>query len=245
MASFPEAPPRGRPGKPPAKPAFDSDALTARLREIGAAAAAPVDALEPALRAIIETVGLGGGAICLYDQRTELLRLAAEAGLSDEGCRRLRTVRRGDTTGWDMPLHGLLNRRAYLIESAQKNRYVPPLVDTKTPVRLVACLPVYAGAIPVASLILVTLMSQKFNEAHVRDLEPPVRELARLVEAVRRQASAAPAAAPPPAPVLPSRAAVSADGGDEPAPDRARVDTGRAREMSGALATAQREQARL
>src|SRR6185369_3062458 len=212
MASFPEAPPRGRPGKPPAKPAFDSDALTARLREIGAAAAAPVDALEPALRAIIETVGLGGGAICLYDQRSELLRLAAESGLSDEGCRRLRTVRRGDTTGWDMPLHGLLNRRAYLIESAQKNRYVPPLIDSKTPVRTIACLPVYTGAIPVGSLILVVLITQQFAERNVHDLDHPIRELGKIIEAVRREAAhrGSPAVAPRAAAAPPSPGADAA-----------------------------------
>ena len=85
-----------------------------------------------------------------------MLRLAAEEGLSDEGCRQLRTVRRGDIASWDMPLHGLMNRRAYLIESAAQNRYVPPLVEAGAGVRTVACLPVYAGSVPVGSLVLIT-----------------------------------------------------------------------------------------
>jgi len=58
MASFPDAPREG-PGKPPApKSSFDSEALCARLREIGAAAAAPVDALEPNEDEILEVTGL-------------------------------------------------------------------------------------------------------------------------------------------------------------------------------------------
>jgi len=90
--------------------------LIERLREIGQAAVAPEDALEPALRAIVEAIGAGAGALCLFDPRYGVLRLAAESGLSDEGCKRLRNVRRGDPTSWDMPLHGVLNKRAYLIE---------------------------------------------------------------------------------------------------------------------------------
>ena len=100
--------------------------LTTRLREIADGAATPEDAFEPALRAIFEVTGSSAGAICLYDPRHDLLRLAAEVGLSDEGCRRLRTIRKGDVTTWDMPLHGMRNRRAYLIESAARNRGPPP-----------------------------------------------------------------------------------------------------------------------
>src|SRR6185503_19431703 len=100
---------------------------------------------------------------------------AVEVGLSDEGCRKLRSVRRGTTTTWDMPLHSLLNRRVYLIESAAKNRYVPPLVDDVALVRAVACIPLYDAATPVGSLILVALAPQTFGERQIRVLEQPVR----------------------------------------------------------------------
>ena len=46
------------------------------------------------------------------------------------------------------PLHSLLNKRVYLIESAAKNRYVPPLVDDVANVRAVACVPLYDGSTP-------------------------------------------------------------------------------------------------
>jgi CheY-like chemotaxis protein len=193
-----------RPLGAPRQPALDGEALAARLEEIAGSATTAVEALEPALQAILGATGVAAGAVCLYDQRREVLRLAAEAGLSDEGCRRLRTVRRGDVAGWDMPLHSLLNRRVYLIESAAKNRYVPPLVDSSVVVRTIACLPLHAGIAPVGSLILITRMPQTLNERDIRALEPPMRQLGRVIEAVRRAASertnqragAAPAAAP-------------------------------------------------
>src|SRR5213594_3070544 len=193
-------------------PAVDGEAVAARLRELGAAAKAPVEALEPALSAILEATGVTAAAVCLYDPRYELLRLAAEVGLSDEGCQRLRTVRRGGVAGWDMPLHSLLNRRAYLIGNAAQNRYVPALVDSAKPVRAVACLPLYSGSVPAGSLVLVTVAVRPFGEGEIRALEQPLRELGKLIEAVRRQASEAASA----------RSAVSAlaaEGDAEPPPD--------------------------
>src|SRR5262245_60572514 len=108
-------------------------------QDAGAPGQAPEELIEVQLRAILEETQTSAGAVCLFDQHQELLRLAVEIGLSDEGCRRLRSVRRGAATTWDMPLHSLLNRRVYLIESAAKNRYVPPLVDDVAMVRAVAC----------------------------------------------------------------------------------------------------------
>jgi CheY-like chemotaxis protein len=165
----------------------DGEALAARLRDIAAAKDLSADGLERALKAILEATGAAAGAICLYDQRRECLRLAAESGLSDEGCRRLRTVRRGDAANWDMPLHGLLNRRAYVIESAAQNRYVPPLVESKTSVRAVACLPLYGGPTPVGSLILIMLGSNRLHDRDVHTLDKALRELARMIETIRRQ----------------------------------------------------------
>src|SRR5438046_7872474 len=157
--------PQGRSN--PAGPRPVADAAFARLAEqlgeIAAGAAAPEDMLEPALAAVLEASRASAGALCLFDQRHELLRLAAEVGLSDEGCKRLRQVRRGGA-GWDMPLHSLLNRRVYLIESAAKNRYVPPLVEAAASVTTVACVPLYAGATPVASIILVAVAPHRITE---------------------------------------------------------------------------------
>src|SRR6185369_8857289 len=116
---------------------------------------------------------------------------AVEIGLSDEGCRRLRSVRRGAATTWDMPLHSLLNKRVYLIESAAKNRYVPPLVDDVANVRAVACVPLYDGSTPVGSLILVAMAPRSFGERQIRLLEQPVRDLVVHIGAMRKRVSVA------------------------------------------------------
>src|SRR5437899_8945982 len=97
-----------------------------------------------------------------------------------------------------MPLHGLMNRRAYLIESAAQNRYVPPLVEAGAAVRTVACLPVYAGSVPVGSLVLITRTPRAVTERDLGRLQQPARAMAQLVDAVRRPASQAAAAAQPP-----------------------------------------------
>jgi len=162
--------------------------LAQRLREIVDAASAPEEGFEPSLHAIVEFSGAAAGALCLFDPRRSLLRLASESGLSDEGCRRLRTVRWADPTSWDIPLHGLMNRRAYLIENPMRNRYVPRLIDGGLPVQTVACVPVYSGPDPLASLILVTIPPRTFGERDIHLLARALPELARLILAARRQA---------------------------------------------------------
>jgi CheY-like chemotaxis protein len=157
------------------------------LVEIGQAVAAPEDALEPALQAVAEAAGATAAALCLYDVRQCVLRLACDVGLSDEGCSQLQTVRRGDPACWDMPLHGLLNRRAYLIESAARNRYVPRLLPTNRPVSTVICLPLYEGITPLASLVLVATAPRVFGQSDITALWKPLREFGRMIDRIRRQ----------------------------------------------------------
>ena len=179
---------------PPAadpRPASAGDALRDALRTIASNSTVPEEALEPALRAILDTSRAHAAAVCVFDPRHAMLRLVAEVGLSDEGCHRLRSVRRGDPTAWDMPLHGLLNRRAYLIESAARNRYVPRLVENASAVRSIACLPLYAGPTPIGSLVLVALAPRSFGERDIRLLERGAGELATMIEAVRRRGGVA------------------------------------------------------
>src|SRR5207302_1964920 len=74
-------------------PAPDPAAALADCLRAIAAREAPEVALQPALQAILEATGAQAGAICLFDVRYGLLRLAAEVGISDEGCRALRALR--------------------------------------------------------------------------------------------------------------------------------------------------------
>ncbi len=195
---------QGSPEQGPPPERRSEPTLAERLRAIALETGAPEDALEPMLQAVVEATGARAGALCLFDPRRGLLRLAAEVGLSDEGCKRLRTVRASDPTAWDMPLHGLLNRRAYLIESAARNRYVPRLVDAVAPVRTVACVPLYAGTDPLGSVILVAVAPRSFTERELETLMRPLRELARMIERARRQALGSDA--PPLPPRVPAHA---------------------------------------
>ena len=210
--------------------------LAQRLSEI-AASVAPEDMLEPALRAIVTESGAAAGALCFFDSRQDLLRLAAEVGLSDEGCRQLRAVRRGAATGWDIPLHGLVNRRAYLIDSAAKNRYVPPLVEPPGSMRAIVCIPLHSGPSPVGSLILVAVAPRSFGERDIHALEAPLGVLVKMIQATRRRGGeqTSPRAAAPAPPAAPSPAPGKPEGADA---DRVQL-------LIASLAATERERSRL
>ncbi len=139
------------------------------------------------LHAIMEATCAEAGAVCLYDIRQRMLRLAAERGLSDEGCRRLRTVHRDDPAAWDMPLHGLLAGRAYLIENAARNRFVPPLVEDAANMQAVVCLPLYVNDKPLASIILITVGVRTFDERQLHAVSGPLAEMGKVIEATRQR----------------------------------------------------------
>ena len=159
--------------------------LVERLRQI-ANECAPEDAIEAALQAIIEDFRATAGAVCGFDQRHSLLRLVSEVGLSDAGCKRLRSIRNGDPTSWEMPLRGVQNRCAYLIEKAGENRYVPPLLEGSSPLRTIACVPLYEGSVPVGSLILLTTGGRAFVESDVTQLVAPAQLVAGMIKNLRR-----------------------------------------------------------
>ena len=166
--------------------------LTAALQEIEQRATSPEDAVEPALDVLLEASEAAGGAICLFDQRQQVLRLAAERGLSDEGCRSLRHVRRGLVGAWDMPLQSLINRRAYLIQNASQNRYVPPLIEDAKAMRTVACLPLFTGTAPIGSLILVATTASALSDDQLTALDRPMKMLVRIIESIRARATRRP-----------------------------------------------------
>ena len=59
----------------------------------------PDESMGLALQALREEFGAVAAAFCLFDPRRRALRLAAEVGLSDEGCRHLRSAREGVPVG--------------------------------------------------------------------------------------------------------------------------------------------------
>ena len=185
-------------------PALDpATALADSLRAI-AAREAPEDALQPALQAVLEATGAQAGALCLFDVRYGLLRLAAEVGISDEGCRALRSIRQDDARGWALPLQCLRDHRPYLIDAASGAHDVPPLVEAGAALCSVACVPLCAGETPLGSLVLVARAPRALSEHDVEQLARPLDEVVRMIETARRPRAGAAAPEPEPSGVVAS-----------------------------------------
>ncbi|HEY2385503.1 MAG TPA: hypothetical protein VGK30_00960 [Candidatus Binatia bacterium] len=241
----PHAPP---PGPLAAAPAASEDQLGDRLRAIVESVASPEDALDPMIRAVIEAMNACAGAVCLFDTHERKLRLAAESGLSDQGCRRLRSVKEGEADAWEMPLHGLINGRAYLIENAYRNRFVPHLIDDPNEMSAVVCLPLSTRELPLASLILVARMPHTFDERRIHAVEGPLQEMARVIEAIRRNAEersrfSAALPPPPPASASPPRQAEGQASDPDPAARLAQTERERDR-LASALQAARADDAK-
>jgi hypothetical protein len=154
----------------------------------------PEDQLEPALRQLVAQSGAAAGALCLLDPRVGHLRLAAEVGLSDEGCRRLRTLGRPGGEGWPAPLESLRARLPRVIASSAASP-VPSLIDPSGVATTVACLPLLGDELPLGTVILVARVPATFPSERLEALRPALGVLARTADDVlRRIRPAAPAA---------------------------------------------------
>jgi len=154
----------------------------------GAYATAPEDALEPALRALIAESGAVAGAVCLFDPAEGVLRLAAESGLSDDGCRLLRTVRPG-VGPWDAPLTALLAQQTLVLDAASGER-LPSLAEPLASISTVACLPLFTDGRPRGSVILAATRPGAFTADTLDDLAPAVGEIEAVVEDIHRRVTA-------------------------------------------------------
>ena len=151
-------------------------------------ATAPEDALEPALRGLVEESGAVAGAVCLFDPGEGVLRLAAEIGLSDDGCRLLRAVRPG-VSPWEAPLVALLEQQTLVLE-ADAGAELPPLANSSSSASTVACLPLYADGRPRGSVILVASRAGAFAPDALEDLGPALSEIEGVVEDIHRRVAA-------------------------------------------------------
>jgi len=156
----------------------------------------PEEALEPALRAVVEATGAVAGAVCLFDALEGVLRLAAEVGLSPEGCRNLRKI--GLTTGgWAVPLQGVLTRRRSTFVGSECAE-VPPLLTEPKQVRAVACIPLVAHGKPRASLVLAADVRGALSDDELEANEAAIAEVAQVVEAIWRRSAVGPLPDPEP-----------------------------------------------
>jgi len=97
------------------------------------------------------------GGLLLYHSEDSSLRLIASRGLSANGREHLAHLRTGAGGGWEIPLHGLMNRKAYIIERPHEHPFVPELVvrDESRPPANLACIPLYRGQLPVGVLLVI------------------------------------------------------------------------------------------
>src|SRR5262245_55496300 len=109
--------------------------------------ASPEETLEPTLRAVLVASRTAAGAICLYDESEDVLRVALEIGLSDEGCRRLQRISLGDPTAWIAPLQSLHARRRQIIRRSS-SADMPRLLEPAEAISAIACIPVLADGRP-------------------------------------------------------------------------------------------------
>ena len=106
---------------------------------------------------LLDTFDAPAGAMLLYHCETESLAMVASRGLSPAGHQHLESLRRGAADSWEIPLHGLLNRKAYIIERPDEHPFVPELVarDLMPRTANLASIPLYRGQLPVGVLLAI------------------------------------------------------------------------------------------
>lgn len=119
---------------------------------------APLEVLADGIvEPLLDAFTASAGGLLLYHGEDGSLRLVASRGLSAHGREHLAELRAGAAGGWEIPLHGLHNRKAYIIERPHEHPFVPELIDrdeTRSPLNL-ACIPLYRGQLPVGSLLVI------------------------------------------------------------------------------------------
>jgi DNA repair exonuclease SbcCD ATPase subunit len=137
---------------------------------------------------VLDSLGIKRGALLIFEPRGQSLVLAAAQGIGECGKQRLRRVRRTDPQSWHMPLQGLLNQSAYLIDQPAKNRFVPQLLDEgNSTLGLIACIPIYRARKAVGTIVLLAGRNERVTEAEIQLLQVPLRYLATVIDDLRER----------------------------------------------------------
>ena len=116
-------------------------------------------------------------AVLAYDSRRGRLSLLADKGLPTDARDALGG---GQDCSWDIPLHGLHNRRISVIEAAHQNPFVPrPLISLSPNGLCVACLPVYYDQEPVGTVLLFAAGARAFPDTQLQMLSQALRSCGR------------------------------------------------------------------
>lgn len=119
---------------------------------------APLDVLgDGVVSPLLDAFAAPAGGLLLYHSEDSSLRLLASRGLSAQGREHLAMLRTGAAGGWEIPLHGLMNRKAYIIERPHEHPFVPELIerDEARPPLNLACIPLYRGQLPVGVVLVI------------------------------------------------------------------------------------------
>ncbi len=160
---------------------------------------APLEMLaEHALPLLLKAFGAAAGALLVHHRDDGTLRLIASSALAEAGRKALECLRPGAGGGWEIPLHGLLNRKAYIIERPHEHPFVPQLVERGSgggPPNL-ASIPLYRGQLPVGVLLVIAERAP-LTEAEIVSHVLVYDVLSLALEAgLRARGQAAAAAAP-------------------------------------------------
>jgi chromosome segregation ATPase len=106
---------------------------------------------------LLDALEVPAGALLLYHSESESLATIGSRALSPAGRQHLESLRRGAADSWEIPLHGLLNRKAYIIERPDEHPFVPELVarDVVPHAANLATIPLYRGQLPVGVLLAI------------------------------------------------------------------------------------------
>jgi hypothetical protein len=162
---------KSRPGRPapppsPAAPAASMPTrgprpstyeLIERIVDLQVRGASLHELAQAVLPALLGAFGARAGALLVYHSEDGSLTLAGDAELSPAGREQLECLRPGAAGGWEIPLHGLLNRKAYIIERPHEHPFVPELVARDAAARIpnLAVIPLYRGQLPVGVLLVI------------------------------------------------------------------------------------------
>ena len=148
---------------------------------------------ERALTQILEIVHLRHGALLRYDSDSQSLSMVAQVGLSPQAVGAIRSIRRGVSGAWDMPLHAVQQRRVYIIDKPKENPFVPPLLPGADQGVLTnaAVLPLFAVGSVTGALLLVASGKRAVHETDILALREVSKALGSALRAPSRVANRA------------------------------------------------------
>jgi hypothetical protein len=132
------------------------------------------------LAAILDALHIRHGALLRYDPNLQSLTMVAQEGLAERAINAIRVIRRDVNGIWEIPLHAVLRRRAYIIEKPKENPFVPTLLQGSAQEELTnaAVIPLFAAGSPTGAVLLVGSGKRAIHETDIFALRKDAKSLA-------------------------------------------------------------------